>query len=260
MLRDLVKLVSLLGLALGILGCETVPLTGRSQLIIVSEAEEQKMGLATFRQALETQPVSNDPQVNALVRRVGSRIAEATGRTDFDWEFRVIRSDEKNAWCAPGGKVVVYTGILDVTGDEAGLAVVIGHEVAHAIARHGAERLSQTQLSSLGVAAAAIAAGAYTNDSSVAGPTAALLGMGMQYGILLPYSREHESEADHLGLIYMAKAGYDPHAAAPFWRRMSQDKQGGGPPEFLSTHPADETRIRNIEGWLPEAMSYYRKR
>lgn len=214
------------------------------------------MGLAAFRDILKKETLSDDPAANALVTRVGSRIAAATGRTDYKWEFKVIENDKvANAFCLPGGKVAVYTGLLPVAKDEAGLAAVIGHEVAHAIARHGGERLSQEILVA-GITAAAVMS---TDDPKKRDLYAGLLGAGAVVGFLLPYSRLHESEADRMGLITMAKAGYDPRAALDLWRRMAEANKGKGkPPEFLSTHPADATRIRQIEQWLPEAMGHYR--
>jgi len=240
--------------------CETVPITGRSQLQLLGERQEAQMGLTAYRDTLRKEKISNDPKQNELVQRVGRRIAEATGKTDYQWEFRVIDNDKTvNAFCLPGGKVAVYTGILALTRDEAGLAAVMGHEIAHAIARHGGERLSQ-QLAVEGlVAATAIAVS--EKDSKKANLYAGLLGLGATVGLLLPYSRLQESEADRLGLIYMARAGYDPGTAVDFWRRMAESSKGKSKPfELLSTHPADETRIRDIQKWLPEAMSNYRPR
>jgi predicted Zn-dependent protease len=244
----------LLGLALA--ACQSVPLTGRSQLQMISEGAEASLGLSAYRDVLKKEKVSHDPALNELVTRVGSRIATATGKTGYQWEFRVIDNDKlANAFCLPGGKVAVYTGILPVTRDAAGLAAVIGHEVAHAIARHGGERMSQ-QLLLEGIT---LAAAASTRDERKADLYATLLGVGATFGILLPYSRLHESEADRLGLIFMAKAGYDPRAARDLWIRMAEHDRGKGkPPAWLSTHPADEERIRQIERWLPEALSYYR--
>lgn len=193
------------------------------------------------------------------VRRVGLRIAEATGRTDYEWEFNLIEDKQVNAFCLPGGKVAVYTGILPITRDDAGLAAVLGHEVSHAIARHGGERVSQGLLVQVGLAATQVAL--LRNDPVMVQQVTALLGAGATVGLILPWSRTQESEADHLGLIFMAKAGYDPHAARDLWVRMAEAaKRSGRPPEFLSTHPAEETRIRQIEGWLPEAMQYYQPR
>jgi predicted Zn-dependent protease len=188
---------------------------------------------------------------------VGTRIAAATGKTDYQWEFKVIEEKQANAFCLPGGKVAVYTGILPITRDEAGLAAVLGHEVSHAIARHGAERVSQNLLVEVGLAGtmAALSRG----DPNTVKNVGAMLGAGAAVGLLLPWGRAQESEADHLGLIYMAKAGYDPHAARDLWVRMAEASKGSGrPPEFLSTHPSEATRIKQIEAWLPEAMQYYR--
>lgn len=236
-------------------GCSTVPVTGRSQLLMVSEQQELRMGLTSFREILEKEKLNTDPLVNERVQRIGRRIAAATGRTDYQWEFKVIENDKTvNAFCLPGGKVAVYTGLLPVAQDDAGLAAVIAHEVAHAIARHGGERLSQEMVVA-GLTAATVMA---TSDSSRRDLYAGLLGAGAAVGFLLPYSRLHESEADRMGLIYMAKAGYDPRAALALWQRMAAQAKGKSkPPEWLSTHPADETRIRQIERWLPEALSHY---
>lgn len=236
--------------------CQNVPVTGRSQLQVVSEQQEMKMGLASFKEILEKEKLSHDPAHNERLQRIGRRIAAATGRSDYQWEFKVIDNDKvQNAFCLPGGKVAVYTGLLPVARDDAGLAAVIGHEVAHAIARHGGERLSQEML----VAGLTIATVVATNDSPQRDLYTGLLGAGAAVGFLLPYSRLHESEADRLGLIFMAKAGYDPRAALGLWQRMAaaaRDK--AKPPELLSTHPADETRIKEIERWLPEALTHYR--
>jgi predicted Zn-dependent protease len=201
--------------------------------------------------------LSTDPALNEKVGRVGTRIAEATGRKDLQWEFKVIEGQQANAFALPGGKVAVYTGILPITRDDAGLAAVLGHEVAHAIARHGAERLSQDMLVQVGLAGTMTALS--NRDPKTVQSVGALLGAGASVGLLLPWGRSQESEADHLGLIYMAKAGYDPHAARDLWIRMAEASKGSGkPPEFLSTHPSEATRIKQIDGWLPEAMQYYR--
>lgn len=237
-------------------GCVQSDLTGRRQLLVLPPSSEQQMGLTAWQEILKKQRISREPQVNALVQRVLARIAGATGQTGYSWEFAVIEDPTPNAFALPGGKVGVHTGILPYTRDEAGLAAVIGHEVAHVTVRHGGERVSQQLLVNLGLAAveAAMAGG----DPATVQQVTSLLGAGASVGVILPFSRSHESEADRLGLVYMAKAGYDPRAAVDFWRRMQQASKGGKPPEFLSTHPSDETRIRQLQQWLPEALQYYR--
>jgi predicted Zn-dependent protease len=243
---------------LAVAACQTVPVTGRSQLVLISQGEETAMGLDSYQEVIQKSKVSTDRRLNDQVTRVGRRIADATGRTDYQWEFRVIEDKQVNAFCLPGGKVAVYTGILPVTRDDDGLAAVLGHEVAHAVARHGAERLSQSMVVQSGLAATQAALSA--RDPIVVQSVAALLGAGASVGLLLPWSRSQESEADHLGLIYMAKAGYQPRAARDLWVRMSELSGGNQKLEFLSTHPSDATRIAQIEAWLPEAQKQYRPR
>jgi len=237
--------------------CQTVPLTNRPQLLLIPEGTEIQLGLSSYQEILQKARVSHDPALNEQVTRVGTRIAEATGRTDYQWEFRVLEDKQANAFCLPGGKVAVYTGILPITRDDAGLAAVLGHEVSHAIARHGGERLSQ-QLAVQG-GLLAVQGALARRDGPTVQLVAAALGAGATVGVLLPWSRLQESEADHLGLIFMAKAGYHPSAARDLWVRMASL---GGPrqPEFLSTHPAPQTRIAQIEAWTPEALQYYRSR
>lgn len=237
--------------------CETVPYTGRSQLILLPESAELQMGLQSYQDVLKKAKPSRDVQANERLQRVGRRIAEATARTDYQWEFHLIEDKQVNAFCLPGGKVAVYTGILPVTEDEAGLAAVVGHEVAHAIARHGAERVSQGLVVQTGLMATQVALS--RNDPGTVQAVTALLGAGATVGVVLPWSRKQESEADHLGLIYMAKAGYHPAAARDLWVRM-QKAGGSRQPEYLSSHPAPETRIAQIEAWLPEALKYYTPR
>lgn len=231
--------------------CQTVPVTERQQLILLSAEEETRMGLSAYEQILKEEKLSQDPQVNAMVRRVGQRIAEVANRPDFQWEFRVIEKDVANAFALPGGKVAVYTGILKYTQTEAGLAVVMGHEVAHALARHGGERMSRSMLAQFGLTLGQVALGG-SNPGVMQAVTAAY-GIGVQ----LPFDRSQESEADRIGLILMAKAGYDPNEAVPFWQRMSSGKTGNAPPEFLSTHPSGTTRIRQLQQWMPEALQHY---
>jgi len=241
----------------GMTACQTVPITGRSQLLLLSEADEMQMGIQSYREVVKKSKLSTDPATNDLVKRVGTRIAAATGRTDFPWEFVVIEDRQANAFALPGGKVAVYTGILPITKDETGLATVLGHEVAHAVARHGAERMSQGLLVQVGLAGTMAALS--KRDPQTIQTVGALLGAGAAVGLMLPWSRSQESEADHLGLIYMAKAGYNPSAARDLWIRMAEASKGHDrPPEFLSTHPSESTRIKQIEAWLPEASQYYR--
>jgi predicted Zn-dependent protease len=251
-----------------IAACSTVPITGRRQLSLVSKGEMQSMSYSQYGDFLKTNKISTNRQSTELVRRVGTRIQKGVesyfagkGMTDqlagYQWEFNLVENDQVNAWCMPGGKVVVYTGLLPVTQTETGLAVVLGHEIAHAVAEHGAERMSQQMLTQLGGAALSVAM--KDKPSETKNLWMSVYGAGAQFGALLPYSRLHESEADHLGLIFMAIAGYDPNESVTFWQRMSASKKGQAPPEFMSTHPADETRIADITGELPEARQYYRK-
>jgi predicted Zn-dependent protease len=236
---------------LGLVACQTAPITGRQQLMLVSSDDENRLGIEAYEKVLQEEKVSHDPQLNALVQRVGERIAAVVDRPDFAWEFHVIDKDVANAFALPGGKVAVYTGILNYTQTETGLAVVIGHEVAHALARHGGERMSRSMIAQLGLSAVQI--GLSTNDPTI------LQGIALAYGVgvELPFDRGQESEADHIGLIVMAKAGYDPHEAISFWERMSSGQHGKGAPEFLSTHPSGDTRIKQLRQWLPEALQYY---
>jgi predicted Zn-dependent protease len=244
---------------IALVACETVPITGRSQVMLVPEGTELKMGLDSYQQILGKSKVSTDPRLNEQVTRVGRRIATATERKDYEWEFKVIDDAQVNAFCLPGGKVAVYTGILPITRDDAGLAAVLGHEVSHAIARHGGERMSQ-QLAVEGLTVAGTQALLAGRDPRVVQLVGATLGAGATVGLLLPWSRAQESEADHLGLVYMAKAGYHPSAARDLWLRMAEASKGRDRMEFLSTHPLPETRIKQIEDWIPEALQYYKPR
>ncbi len=247
--------------------CTTVPITGRKQINLISSSEMLSLSSEQYDSFLKEHKKSKNRQQTEMVRRVGHRIESAVvrfltanNRSDllkgYAWEFNLIEDPQANAWCMPGGKVVVYTGILPVTKTEAGLAVVLGHEIAHAVAGHGSERLSQELIRQLGGVALTVALEEKPEETRDLWLTA--YGIGSQVGIMLPYSRVHESEADHLGLIFMAMAGYDPHEAVAFWERMKKMNQAK-PPEFLSTHPSDETRIANLKKWLPEAMRYYEK-
>jgi predicted Zn-dependent protease len=247
--------------------CETVPVTGRSQIILFSEGEVVQMS-----DQLHTQFITEARQKGLLVTpsspeatrqlemvdRVGRRIIDAAGLADkYKWEITLIRDQQANAFVRPNGKIVVYTGIMPIAKTEAGLAAVLGHEVSHVIARHSAERLTQSMLAQAGVQAANVVAAAF--DPAYQAVTAAVVGYGVQYGALLPYSRAHESEADHLGLIHMAKAGYDPVEAIALWQRMDQ-AGGSRQPQWMSTHPNPSTRIAQLREWLPEAQRYYKDR
>lgn len=271
--RRLTAAVTVAGLILmggiGLTGCQTNPYTGRSQLLITSVDEEMKMGAQAYDQ-IKGDPkviVSQDPREVEPVKRVAARIIEAAKRSkyaemakQFQWEVNVIKDDKTaNAFALPGGKIAVYTGIFPMAKTEAGLAAVMGHEVVHALARHGAERMSQGRLTNaaLGVAGAAIGAG--SQNPLLGQATMAALGVGAQVGVLLPFSRKHESEADYVGILMAADAGYDPRESIALWERMARSS-GGGQAEFLSTHPSHGTRINQLRIWMPEAMSIYQKR
>lgn len=236
---------------------EVNPYTGRTQLIGLNPDQEMALGFQSYQQVLQTEDVMEAGPEVSLVRKVGERIAAASENSTFQWEFNVIRSNQENAFCLPGGKVAVYSGILPIAQNENGLAVVMGHEISHALARHGAERMAQEQLAQFGQ----IAMGMATNemDTRTRQVVMGAFGIGSQFGVLLPFSRSHETEADVVGLKLMAKACFNPSEAPKFWQRMSEMKNGAGgaPAEFMSTHPSDETRIRNLEEMLPEAMQIY---
>lgn len=238
-----------------IVACQTVQQTGRSQFIVVSESQELKLGEDAYKETLSKDRLSTRKDWQAQLRRVGQRIAAAAAKPDYKWEFSVIQGKEVNAFALPGGKVAFWEGIMPIAQDDNGIAVIMGHEVAHAIARHGAERMSQAlgaealgQVLSLGVGKVSPA---MRDDVLKA------YGLGATVGVLLPWGRTQESEADRIGLTSMAKAGYDPEGAVAFWERMSKIP-GDKPPEFLSTHPSDAARISQIKEWLPEARANFR--
>lgn len=252
------------GLIESLAGCVRAPGTARDQMIFISEEREIAMGVSAFRQVLRGSRLSDNPDVNEMVHRVGQRIADAARKPEYQWEFAVIEDQRTvNAFALPGGKVAVYTGILRITQTETGLATVMGHEVAHALQRHGAERMSRGILEQIAQVATMAGAASGAIDPSV------MQGLQSAYGVgvSLPFNRKQESEADFIGLRLMAQAGYDPREAVPFWERMSGcPKQMIGKlcfrsasaiPEFLSTHPSDITRIHQIEAWLPDAMRFY---
>jgi predicted Zn-dependent protease len=245
-------------------GCATAPLTGRSQIKLVSDRALIAQSLSSYREVITEETLSTNAAQTALVKEVGSRISRAVEQylqqeqllylvDGFEWEFNLIESDIPNAWCMPGGKVAFYTGILPFTEDEVGLAVVMGHEIAHAVVGHSAERVSHAMLQQSGGMLLSSMTRGHDNSAVIQ----QVYGVGSQMGFILPFSRTHELEADKLGLIFMALAGYDPVASIDFWMRMAAS-DASKPPEFLSTHPADETRIEQIRAYLPEAMQFYR--
>lgn len=253
----------LLGITLAgwLAACATVPETGRQQLLLISPNEEMQLGLTEFEKLKKNTPISQDAANNALVERVGWRIAKVANLPNAQWEFVLFDQPKTpNAFCLPGGKVGIFSGILPITQDEAGLATVMGHEVAHAVARHGAERMSQGLLVQLGGQALS------TATKTQPGLTQQLIlgayGLGANVGIMLPHSRSQELEADRIGLLYMARAGYDPRQAVAFWQRFRayNEKHGGGNGiAFLSTHPLDEVRIARLQELMPEALAEYKQ-
>jgi predicted Zn-dependent protease len=251
-------------------GCALNLVTGRNQLSLVNESDLQLLATTQYKTFLSENKVlsSGSSKDAAEVDRVGARIANSITKyydsqgkgsvlEGYKWEFNTIASKEVNAWCMPGGKVVVYTGLLPVTQNETALAVVMGHEIAHSIAKHGNERMSQAMVQQMGGMALEVAIAQKPKETQ----DLFLLsyGIGSQVGAMLPWSRQQETEADKFGLIYAAMAGYDPREAIPFWERMSA-ASGANPPEFLSTHPSDETRIRKLRQFMPEALKYYTPR
>lgn len=263
-IRTIFSVCALLVLA----ACATVPITGRTQLNLIPGSSMMSMSLQQYDKFLKENKLSTDKTQTALVKDVGARVKNAVERyfasqgqssrlSGYQWEFNLVEDKEINAWCMPGGKVVVYSGILPVTQGEAGLAVVMAHEIAHAVAEHGNERMSQGLLAQFG--GMALSEALSTSPAATQNLWMSVYGVGAQYGAILPYGRLQENEADHLGLIFMAMAGYDPNEAVTLWQRMASQKAGTAPPEFLSTHPSDATRIANIRRLIPEAMKYYRK-
>lgn len=232
-----------------LVGCSTNPQLGRQQLILVDEAQLDEMGVAAWRDIRRQERVSRNPELNRRIERIGTRIVRAAGLEDlYDWEYAVFENEQANAFALPGGKIGVNTGLIRLAKSDDEIAAVVGHEVAHVTSRHSAERVSQAMASELGVSLAQLGLGGGET-------TAALLGAGLQYGVLLPYSRRQEYEADRLGLRFAAAAGYDPRAALTFWQTIAQQEQRGQPVEFLSTHPADANRIAALQEEL-RAMGY----
>ncbi len=248
------------------MACNTVPITGRKQLKLVPNGQLLPMSFDQYQQVLGESQLSDDDEQVAMIKRVGERIQKAAEDyykenkiedklSGYEWEYNLIVSEQVNAWCMPGGKVAFYTGILPICEDETGVAVVMGHEVAHALANHGGERMSQGMIAQMGMGTIGAAMG--ENPTLTKQLLMQSIGMGTQLGVL-KFSRSNESEADHIGLILMAKAGYNPEAATSFWERMAALSGGQAPPEFLSTHPASETRVRDLQALMPEALKYFK--
>lgn len=261
------KLLTFTVLTIALVSCSKVMLTGRNQLLLVSDSEILSMSAESYKEFIDSIPLSKDKTATAMVKQVGAKISAAVESylksngmesevSKLSWEFNLVQDTQVNAFCMPGGKVVFFEGILPVTKDETGIAVVMGHEIAHAIAKHSNERMTQQMLVTYG----ATATNMLTEKKSEATRNTinTLYGVGTQVGVLLPYSRKHEYEADQLGLIFMAMAGYDPNEAVGFWERMASNKSGSVP-ELLSTHPSDNNRIAKIKELLPEALKYYKK-
>ncbi len=234
------------------------PETGRKSHVGLSTQQETALGLQSYQQVLSQAQAVDSGAGFEMVRRVATKLAAATGTAGqgFDWQESLIQDKQVNAFCLPGGKIVVYTGILPIAENDAGLATVLGHEMAHATSRHGAQRVLQQNLAQTAMTGIAVSLSDmdYNKQRAVMGA----LGAGAQFGVLMPFGREHESEADHIGLIYMARAGFDPHESIRFWQRMEQNGSAQ-PPEFLSTHPAHGRRIQQLQAWMPEAEKEYQQ-
>ena len=247
-------------------GCQQGPF-GRAQVVAINTQQEAQLGLQAFQEVLsDARVVKRGPTVEA-VREIAERLIRATKSPEFqrqigtkipafEWELEVVDDKQVNAFCLPGGKMVVYTAILPVAETDAGLATVVGHEISHALAHHGAERMAHSQLANIGITAAGVSMG--DMDPGQRNGLMSVLNAGAKFGIL-GYSRSHESEADHMGLLLMAAAGYDPRESIRFWERMSSASGGGAPPEFMSTHPSHGTRIRDLTNWIPEALPLYER-
>ncbi|MCP4258820.1 MAG: M48 family metallopeptidase [Planctomycetes bacterium] len=262
------KLIVLCGLVLLLSGCSEVAITGRKQFNLVPDSMMNSMGFQSYSEFLTQSKISKDFSKTQMVKRVGNRIQKAVEQycaqnnlsdklQGYQWEINLIEDDQLNAWAMPGGKMVVYTGLLKVAQSEAGLATVMGHEIAHVFAKHGAERMTQGLLVNLG--GMALSEALANRPEQTKNLFMQSYGVGTQVGVVLRYSRVHETEADHLGLIFMAMAGYNPNEAVNFWQRMSVAKQGSKQIEILSTHPADSTRINNLQKLIPNASQNYKQ-
>ena len=268
-MRDMKKITGLLmAVFLLLTSCGSVPFTGRKQVLLVSDQEVLSSSLTQYGDYMKSATKSTDKAKSEMVTRVGKKIAAATEAylkangmeseiKNFQWEFNLVKDNQVNAFCMPGGKIVVYEGLLPLVASDDELAVVVGHEVAHAVAKHSNERMSQQLMTQYG---AAILGQAVSDKSATVQTLASTVyGVGAQYGVMLPFSRKHESEADYMGLVFMAMAGYNPEVAVNFWQKMSAGK-GGSTPEFMSTHPSDATRINDIKRYLPEIEKYRTKK
>ena len=268
-MREMKKITGLLmAVFLLLTSCGSVPLTGRKQVLLVSDQEVLSSSLTQYGDYMKSATKSTDKAKSEMVTRVGKKIAAATEAylkangmeseiKNFQWEFNLVKDNQVNAFCMPGGKIVVYEGLLPLVASDDELAVVVGHEVAHAVAKHSNERMSQQLMTQYG---AAILGQAVNNKSAAVQTLASTVyGVGAQYGVMLPFSRKHESDADYMGLVFMAMAGYNPEVAVNFWQKMSAGK-GGSTPEFMSTHPSDATRINDIKRYLPEIEKYRTKK
>ncbi len=257
----------LLVFALLLSACQTNPYTGRWQMMMISSEEEMQLGAQAYQQVTHDpkNKISTDPREIEPVQRVAARVIEAAKKSkygelanQFEWEVSVLKEDKTlNAFALPGGKIAVYTGIFPVAKNEAGLAAIMGHEVVHALARHGGERMSQSMLAKGGMFVANLGLAVAGVDPVTSSTAMQALGAGAQYGVLLPFSRKHESEADYIGLLLAAEAGYDPREGIKVWERMGEFAGGGGAPEFASTHPGHDTRIKQMQEWMPEALAKY---
>lgn len=252
------KYLGILLFLVALVGCTTVPETGRKALRFMPDSQLQSMAIEQFQQMKQEQRISKDPALNARIRQMGERIAKAAGQNGATWEFVVFDDDKTvNAFALPGGKVGVYTGLIKLSGSDDEIAAVMGHEVAHVILQHGNERVSQNLAAQmLGVG---VQIGVRNKDEQTQQLAMLAYNVGTQVGVLLPYSREHEREADKIGLLYAAKAGYDPRAAVTFWQKMQQASGGQQPPQFLSTHPSHEDRIQRLQSFMPQAMQEYER-
>ena len=257
-----------LSMLLFLAACSSVPLTGRKQMLLVSDSEVLSSSLTQYSDYMKTATKSTSKNGSVMVTRVGKKIAAATEQylknngleseiKNFSWEFNLVKDDQVNAFCMPGGKIVVYEGLMQLVDSDDELAVVVGHEVAHAVAKHSNERMSQQLMAQYG---AQIIGQALSNKSAAVQQIGnSVYGLGAQYGVMLPFSRKHESQADYMGLVFMTMAGYNPEVAVNFWQKMSAGKSGATP-EFMSTHPSDATRISDIQKYLPELEKYKTKK